>query len=120
MKKQIMNRAWEIYRTLVGDRIAKLSMAMRMAWAEVKAPKQTLTGKVRIARCENPDEDSRCQFITFKAWTGKNASRVYISDYKNRHIGYIENGTVTIEDRQGMYEEEISYAVRSFMSKYAA
>lgn len=37
MKKQIMKRAWEIYRTLVGDRIAKLSMAMRMAWAEVEA-----------------------------------------------------------------------------------
>ena len=37
MKKQIMKRAWEIYRTLVGDRIAKLSMAMRMAWAEINA-----------------------------------------------------------------------------------
>lgn len=38
MKKQIMKRAWEIYRTLVGDRIAKLSMALRQAWAEAKAP----------------------------------------------------------------------------------
>lgn len=37
MKKQVMRRAWEIYRELVGDRIAKLSMAMRQAWAEVKA-----------------------------------------------------------------------------------
>lgn len=37
MKKKIMKRAWEIYRTLEGDRIAKLSMAMRMAWAEINA-----------------------------------------------------------------------------------
>jgi hypothetical protein len=35
MKKQIMKRAWEIYRTLEGDKVAKLSMAMRMAWAEI-------------------------------------------------------------------------------------
>lgn len=36
MKKQIMRRAWEIFRTLTGDRIAKLSQALKMAWAEVK------------------------------------------------------------------------------------
>lgn len=46
MKKQIMKRAWEIYRTLEGDRVAKLSMAMRMAWAEAKTPK---TRKLRSA-----------------------------------------------------------------------
>lgn len=37
MMKQIMKRAWEIYRTLEGDKIAKLSMALRQAWAEYKA-----------------------------------------------------------------------------------
>ena len=37
MKKQIMKRAWEIYRTLTGDRAAKMSMALREAWAEAKA-----------------------------------------------------------------------------------
>ena len=36
MKRQIMFRAWEIYRTLTGDRQAKLSMALRQAWMEVK------------------------------------------------------------------------------------
>jgi hypothetical protein len=39
MMKQIMKRAWEIYRTLVGDRIAKLSMALRQAWKEMKTSK---------------------------------------------------------------------------------
>lgn len=37
MKKAIMMRAWEIYRTLEGDRAAKMSMALREAWAEAKA-----------------------------------------------------------------------------------
>jgi len=37
MMKKIMKRAWQIYRALVGDRIAKLSMALRQAWAEAKA-----------------------------------------------------------------------------------
>lgn len=34
--KEIMQRAWEIYRTLEGDRDAKLSYALRQAWAEAK------------------------------------------------------------------------------------
>ena len=34
--KAIMKRAWEILRTLTGDHIAKLAMALRMAWAEKK------------------------------------------------------------------------------------
>lgn len=37
--KEIMKRAWEIYRTLEGDRLAKLAMALRQAWAEAKASK---------------------------------------------------------------------------------
>lgn len=35
--KEIMNRAWEIYRTLEGDHLAKLAMALRQAWAERKS-----------------------------------------------------------------------------------
>lgn len=36
MKSNIMKRAWEIFRTLTGDYRAKLSMALKRAWAEVK------------------------------------------------------------------------------------
>ena len=36
----VMRRAWEIYRTLEGDRIAKLSQALKEAWAEAKAEKK--------------------------------------------------------------------------------
>lgn len=34
--KNVMARAWEIYRTLEGDRLAKLSLALRQAWSEIK------------------------------------------------------------------------------------
>ena len=36
----VMKRAWEIYRTLVGDHRAKLSIALRLAWAEKKNAKE--------------------------------------------------------------------------------
>ncbi len=34
--KNVMHRAWQIYRTLQGDRIAKIAYAMKQAWAEAK------------------------------------------------------------------------------------
>lgn len=34
--KNVMKRAWEIYRVLVGDKAAKLSMALKQAWYEIK------------------------------------------------------------------------------------
>ena len=44
MKAQIMKRAWEIYRTLTGDHIAKLHYALKAAWAEIKkAARNVLT-----------------------------------------------------------------------------
>lgn len=33
--KKIMKRAWEIYRTLTGAHREKMSIALKMAWAEV-------------------------------------------------------------------------------------
>lgn len=37
MRKNVMTRAWEIYRTLTGDHVAKLAMALKEAWTEAKA-----------------------------------------------------------------------------------
>ena len=34
--KNVMTRAWEIYRGLIGDKTAKLSMALKQAWSEIK------------------------------------------------------------------------------------
>ncbi len=36
MRKNVMTRAWEIYRTLAGDHVAKLAMALKEAWTEAK------------------------------------------------------------------------------------
>ena len=42
--KKIMRRAWEIYRTLEGDHIAKLSLALKTAWREttVETPEEII------------------------------------------------------------------------------
>lgn len=76
--KNIMKRAWEIYRTLTGDHIAKLSMALRMAWQEVK----------KMAKEIN--YESLCEKAGIKVWTGSNGNfkRFYInnaSQYINGH-----------------------------------
>ena len=48
----IMRRAWEIYRTLTGDRIAKLSYAMKFAWAEAKAPADEILNGWNLTKLE--------------------------------------------------------------------
>ena len=63
--KEIMRRAWEIYRTLEGDRIAKLSYALKKAWAEYKS--------------------SKCELLEIAEWftdkkAAENGLRVYDGD----------------------------------------
>ena len=115
----VMKRAWEIYRTLVGDHVAKLSMALRQAWAEVKAAaaKQAFTGFAKVAKKEETYDES-C-YLTFKGWEKYGKKRIYINDYKRRTLGYIENGVVTIEDRQGNFQTDIDYALNNFFAQYA-
>lgn len=77
MMKQIMKRAWEIYRTLEGDKVAKLSMALRQAWAEAKAPKKQYStselcklSKMRAAARERAfaaDADLRAAYDEYMA-----------------------------------------------------
>lgn len=55
-KSAVMKRAWAIYRTLIGDRAAKLSAALKQAWAEVKNPaEQTAEPKPaqRVIMCDD-------------------------------------------------------------------
>jgi len=42
--KNVMIRAWEIYRSLVGDKDAKLSMALKQAWSEKRGVKKDMEG----------------------------------------------------------------------------
>lgn len=117
--KNIMKRAWEIYRTLTGDRLAKLSQALKMAWAEVKktVEKVVFNGFAKVAKKEDTYGD--CCFLTFKAWEKYGKKRIYINDYKRRTLGYIENGEVIIKDKQGNFDSEIEYALNNFKSQYA-
>ena len=117
--KNVMTRAWEIYRTLTGDRLAKLSQALKMAWAEVKnmAEKVVFNGFAKVAKKESAYDES-C-FLTFKAWEKYGKKRIYINDYKNRTLGFIENDEVIIKDNQGNYKNEIDYAIISFKAQYA-
>lgn len=108
MMKQIMKRAWEIYRTLEGDRLAKLSMALRQAWAEAKAakvsPKQQIIDRLNeivansaiLAGCElivnandwqNYGKD-RTYFAIVERSTGRASCH-----YKEKKYGYIDNIT---------------------------
>ena len=116
--KNVMTRAWEIYRTLTGDKLAKLSQALKMAWAEVKsAAKDIFNGFAKVAKAENADSEHK--FLYFKGWEKYGKKRIYINDYKNRTLGFIENDEVIIKDNQGNYKNEIDYAISSFKAQYA-
>lgn len=120
-KREIMIRAWKIYKTLEGDRIAKLSIALRLAWAEAKrAAKKVFEGFAKIAKFVNADRD--CEFVTFKSWSKNGKKRIYLNDYKRRTIGYIDQNNdneLVIYDRQGSTAEEIDYAASHFTAAYA-
>lgn len=114
----VMKRAWEIYRTLIGDHTAKLAMALRQAWAEIKnTAKTAFEGFTKIAKCNDACDDSH--YFTFKLWEKGDKKRIYINDYKRRTLGYIENGNTIINDRQGNTQDEIDYALNAFNAAYA-
>lgn len=120
--KEIMKRAWEIYRTLTGIHKEKISIALKKAWSEVKTMVKKAFEKIAVvARCENPDPESRCEYVTFKAWEKGDKKRIYISDYKNRTLGYIDRvtGETIINDNQGMHQHEVDYALNAFFNTYA-
>ena len=90
-----------IYRTLKGTHREKLSAALKAAWAEVKnVAKVAFSGMIKIVNPSKAhyDDDSECKYITFKLWEKGSKRRVYINDYKRRTVGFIENGTVEIQN----------------------
>ena len=64
------------------------------------------------------DGDER-QF-TFKPWEKNGKSRIYMSDYKSRTIGYIDraDGHFELMDKQGLSEEEIEAALEQLKAEY--
>lgn len=101
-RRAVMCRAWEIFHTLQGDRDAKLSHALKMAWAEAKAPKKSLKeeiiSKVEHIVCKAPDRYN--YEIIARDWANYGKSRTYIkveetsTSSKHRKVydfGYIDN-----------------------------
>lgn len=122
MKRNIMKRAWEIYRTLIGDHIAKLAMAMREAWAEAKAAaKKVFTGFAKIGYDCWYHGSGAEYTTTFKAWNGYGKSRIYINDYKGRTLGYIDvnnDNALVITSDNGNVEKNLPEAVAMFFEAY--
>lgn len=118
--KAVMKRAWEIYRTLIGDKIAKLSMALRQAWAEIKKAESAFKGFAKISKSDANNRE--CDYITFKAWEKNGKKRIYLNDYKGRTIGYIDQNNdnkAVIMDRQGNTASDIDFVINKFNSTYS-
>lgn len=103
-KAQIMKRAHEIARTLEGDYMAKMSMALRQAWAESRESK-TIEDEA-MARMEAiVAASAKCYDyeIKFSLWENYGKSRTYIKvieksqnvkaskHYATYDFGYIDN-----------------------------
>ena len=65
--KNVMTRAWEIYKTLEGDHRAKLSLALRQAWEETKIE----TPEAIIAKLQ-------AQGLKVTRWTKGGNDRLYV------------------------------------------
>lgn len=122
MMKQIMKRAWQIYRTLTGDKIAKLSMALRQAWAEAKeaAEKKTFSGRETMMWMLNDHEGFE---VSFKLWENYGKKRIYFQSNSTRAQvalkGYIDcdnHNAIVISTSRFCGIESI---VNDFLNAYA-
>lgn len=100
----VMKRAWEIYRTLTGDHIAKLSVALRKAWAEIKnavknVKEECINRMNTIIAASNTVYNRK---IVAKDWENYGKNRTYLSivetgrgtsHYKKYDFGFIDNNT---------------------------
>lgn len=82
IRKSVMRRAWEIYRILTGgDRIARLSVALKKAWAEVKAQAQQTAEKTFGGKYGTITESDLEKLISIGAnrWQKAGRDRLYLS-----------------------------------------
>lgn len=104
MKRTVMARAWEIYRTLTGDRSAKMSMALRRAWAEVKAA-------AKAGRVEAGWQVEKLEEMGASRWVKYGKDRLYLSDCGEKIMGLsierYRSGNVSYAELDG---EKISNA----------
>lgn len=117
-KAQIMKRAHEIARTLEGNYMARMSMALRQAWAEAKAPaKAAFNG---VATINYQLDEIITVSVQFKKWENYGKHRIYFESTNMRAIkGFIDcdynNETHIINTRLIGIEK----VVDSFIAAYA-
>lgn len=82
--KKIMKRAWEIYRTLEGNRLARLSYALKQAHKEAKQP--------------TPEEIKKtleAQGLKVTRWTKNGNDRFYVKGFHFSKEYYIDLTNMT-------------------------
>ena len=100
----VMKRAWEIYRTLAGDHIAKLSAALRQAWKEVKNMVKTIKEECidRMNTILAASNNAYDREIVARDWQNYGKDRTYLSivetgrgtkHYAKYDFGFIDNNT---------------------------
>ena len=105
--KKIMIRAWEIYRTLEGDHIAKLSLALRTAWREASS----------VETPEEIIEKLRAQGLKVTRWTKYGHDRIYVSGFHYSKEYYIDLSTMTAyPNRPGCASNIESHALKAGLS----
>lgn len=141
MKSQIMKRAWEIFRTLTGDRIAKLSAALKKAWAEFKnsacKAMKELKGSVkqiawakdirkRIAEL-NFEEDMWSMMGFYKASEEERASSTELHKWQTaiykkaaqKMLDTVDSASYYIDIRNNLMQSIMTYAFDTFTSETA-
>lgn len=120
-KAQIMRRAWEIVRTLVGTLREKLSKALRQAWAEAKAPaKKPFNGEAEI-RYHFADTPAYVP-VYFRLWENYGKRRIYFDAPTGRAQtnlkGYIDldNNNEVVITKQNT--RNINKTITEFMNTY--
>ena len=78
--RNIMKRAWEVYRTLEGDHRAKLSLALKTAWREASS----------VETPEEIIEKLQAQGLKVTRWTKYGHDRIYVKGFHYSKEYYID------------------------------
>ena len=121
MMKKIMKRAHEIAKTMAGDYLARMSYALRQAWAEAKAStKKEFNGSVEMIY--NFSENAYLT-VSFKLWKNYGKCRIYFESYSTRAQVALK-GFIDCDDNNRIIIQKSRYArmqnvVDEFLSTYA-
>lgn len=115
---KIMRRAWELVKKIG----MTISSGLKKAWEEAKnMDKEKFKKSAKILK---PGYDENCctdsAYLYFSLWEKYGKSRVYINDYKQRTLAYIDKATkqITEYDLCGVSRKEYDAVVNTFFEKY--